>query len=230
VSDGLDRLEETLDHRFKDPGLLTAALTHRSAAREGTESYERLEFLGDRVLGLVVAEMVYREFPDEPEGALARRFTALVRWEALAEVARRLDLASHLRSAVAELEDARDNPAILANACEAVIAAIYLDAGLAAARAFIERHWRALMEADRRPPKDAKTALQERMQGAGHPLPQYDVVEQSGPSHAPSFVVEVRVAGASPVRGAGRSRRAAEQEAARAMLLALGHDGDDDGA
>lgn len=230
MSESLDRFEETLGHRFRDPGLLAAALTHRSIAREGTESYERLEFLGDRVLGLVVADMIYREFPDEPEGALARRFTALVRWEALAEVARRLDLAPHIRAAAPELEDARDNPAILANACEAVIAALYLDDGLEVARAFVERHWRSLMEADRRPPKDAKTALQERMQGAGHPLPHYDVVEQSGPPHAPSFTVEVRVAGASPVRGAGRSRRAAEQEAARAMLQSLGHDGNGDGA
>jgi ribonuclease-3 len=224
VSDGLDRLEATLDHRFRDPGLLKAALTHRSAARN-SESYERLEFLGDRVLGLVVAEMVYRAFPDEPEGALARRFVALVRGEALAEVAQQLDLAPHIRSAAAELEDASDNPAILANVCEAVIAAIYLDAGLDAARAFIERHWRALMAVDRRPPKDCKTELQELMQGAGHPLPQYEVVEQSGPSHAPAFVVEVTVAGAGPVRGVGRSRRAAEQEAARAMLRQLDHDG-----
>lgn len=225
MSDGLARLQETLDHRFKDPGLLIAALTHRSAGRNG-ESYERLEFLGDRVLGLVIAQMVYDTFPQEPEGALARRFAALVRSEALAEVATRIDLAPHVRSTAAELEDASDNPAILANVCEAVIAAIYLDAGLEPARRFIERHWRAMMEADRRPPKDCKTELQERMQGAGHPLPRYAVVERSGPSHAPEFTVEVCVANAPPVRGGGRSRRAAEQEAARAMLQQLGPDAD----
>lgn len=224
MSGAPDLLESALDHRFRDPGLLKAALTHRSFSRNGTDSYERLEFLGDRVLGLVVADMIYREFPDEPEGALARRFAALVRWEALAQVANTLDLAPHIRAAAPELEDARDNPAILANACEAVIGALYLDGGLEVARHFVERHWRALMQADRRPPKDAKTELQEFMQGNGHPLPQYDVVEQSGPSHAPSFTVEVRVTGSAPVRGNGRSRRAAEQEAARLMLQQLGHE------
>lgn len=221
MSDKLANLQETLDHRFKDPGLLIAALTHRSAGRNG-ESYERLEFLGDRVLGLVVAQMVYDNFPEEPEGALARRFAALVRGEALADVATTIGLAPHVRATAAELEDASDNPAILANVCEAVIAAIYLDGGLEPARRFIERHWRTMMEADRRPPKDCKTELQERMQGAGHPLPRYAVVERSGPSHAPAFTVEVSVAGASPMRGGGRSRRSAEQEAARAMLRQLG--------
>jgi len=221
VSDALERLQNALDHRFRDPGLLEAALTHRSLARGRDDNYERLEFLGDRVLALVVADMLYRNFPDEPEGALSRRLAALVRSETLTEVALTLGLGDYLRVAAAEIDDARDNPAILANVCEAVIAAIWLDAGIDAARAFIERHWHALMSADRRPPKDAKTALQERMQGDGHPLPEYAIVEQSGPPHAPEFVVEVRVAGASPARGRGRSRRVAEQEAARAMLAAL---------
>ncbi|MEX1108211.1 MAG: ribonuclease III [Dongiaceae bacterium] len=223
VTAELDRLQKTLDHRFRDQGLLQAALTHRSAARDGIPSNERLEFLGDRVLGLVVSDMLYRAYPDEPEGALARRFASLVRRETLADVAVALDLAPHIRAAPAENAEARDNPAILANACEAIIAAIYLDAGIEAARGFLERHWQPLMAADPTPPKDAKTSLQERMQGAGHPLPDYDIVERSGPPHSPHFVVEVRVAGAPPQRGEGRSRRIAEQAAAQAMLTSLGH-------
>lgn len=219
----LDRLQKTLDHQFCDQGLLQAALTHRSAARDGAPSNERLEFLGDRVLGLIVADMLYSAYPDEPEGALARRHAALVRRETLADVAISLDLAPHIRAAPAESAEARDNPAILANACEAIIAAIYLDAGIEAARDFLERHWQPLMAADPKPPKDAKTTLQERMQGAGHPLPDYDIVERSGPPHSPHFIVEVRVAGAPPQRGEGRSRRTAEQAAAQAMLTAVGH-------
>jgi ribonuclease-3 len=225
VNDSLDRLQTALDHRFDDPGLLEAALTHRSVAHGAAESYERLEFLGDRVLGLVVADMLYRAFPEEPEGALSRRFTALARREALTDIALSLDLGEQIRAASADLDEARENPAILANACEAIIAAIYLDAGMDAARAFIERHWRPRMSADLRPPKDAKTELQERMQGAGHPLPDYEIVAQSGPPHAPEFVVEVRVADAPPARGSGRSRRVAEQAAAAAMLATFGADG-----
>jgi ribonuclease-3 len=225
VTAELDRLQETLEHRFRDPALLEAALTHRSAARDGQPSNERLEFLGDRVLGLIVADMLCRAFPDEPEGALARRHAALVRRETLSEVAVVLDLAPYIRAAPAESAEARDNPAILANACEAIIAAIYLDAGFETAREFLERHWRPLMAADPTPPKDAKTSLQELMQGGGHPLPDYDIVERSGPPHSPHFVVEVRVAGAPPQRGAGRSRRTAEQAAAQAMLRALDHVG-----
>ncbi len=217
-------LAEILGHRFAEPALLTQAFTHSSAfgaaaTRRRGSSYERLEFLGDRVLGLVVAEMLYDAFPEESEGALARRLAELARKETIARVAQSLGLGRHLVISRGEEEGGgRTNPSLLADACEAVVGALYLDGGLAPAKAFIVRHWRPLLAEDIRPPKDAKTALQEWAQGSGLPLPAYRITASEGPPHDPVFAVEVAVEGRAPVTGSGRSRRAAEQAAAAALL------------
>lgn len=217
VSEDLFALSERLGYRFRDPELLLEALTHASTG--GGSSYERLEFLGDRVLGLVVAEMLFRAFPQEPEGLLARRHAALVRQDSLAIVAGQLDLAEHLRLSLGEEEGGgRSNPAILADVAEAILGAIYLDGGLGAARQLIERFWQPLLEADQRPPQDNKTALQEWAQGSGRPLPSYVEKERSGSAHEPLFTVRVLVEGEEPAEGQGRSKRAAEQAAAGALL------------
>ena len=221
----LDELAEALGHQFVDSGLLHEALTHQSAvpSRDTPDaSYQRLEFLGDRVLGLVVAELLLSRFPEEPEGDLARRLAALVRKESLATVAKDLDLGRFLILAKGEIEAGEHrNPALLADSCEAVIGALYLDGGLEPARAFIVRHWTPLLEAAPAPPQDSKTKLQEWAQGRGLPLPAYREVGRRGPDHEPVFDVEVSVQGQAPARGEGRSKRLAEQSAARALLEAL---------
>jgi len=221
----LDLLSDRLGHAFAKPALLREALTHPSASgRRGGKSlnYQRLEFLGDRVLGLIVAELLYREFPREPEGDLARRLAALVREETLAQVAEDLELGEFMVIAGSE-EGAgeRANPSLLSDVCEAAIGALYLDGGLEAARAFIERCWRPLLAADLEPPQDAKTALQEWAQGRGLPLPSYREVAREGPDHEPRFTVAVSVAGHEAAEGEGRSKRAAEQAAAERLLIRL---------
>ncbi len=216
-------LEAALGHRFRDPSLLIQALTHASAAASRGLSNERLEFLGDRVLGLAVASLLLDSFPDEDEGRIAYRFSALVMSPTLARVAHEIGLAAHVR--LSENEQAaggRDNPTLLANCCEAVIAAVFLDGGLEPAQAFVRRHWRPLMDEAAAPPKDAKTTLQEWAQAQGLPLPGYRVAGQSGPGHAPVFRVEVAVAGRPAAQAEGPSKRAAEQAAAALMLRRLG--------
>ena len=218
----LTALAARLGHSFKNPRLLTQALTHPSAVEAGSRSYERLEFLGDRVLGLIVADLLLAKFPKEAEGALARRLAQLVRRETLAQVAAELDLGRHLILARSERQAGEEtNPALLADACEAIIAALYLDGGLAAAQAFVEPLWAPLLAADRKPPQDAKTALQEWAQGRGLPLPDYRELQREGPAHGPVFTVEVSVRGEPPAMGEGRSKRLAEQAAAGALLRRL---------
>jgi ribonuclease III len=220
VSAAAQSLAAALGHAFNRPELLDQALTHPSATTNST--YERLEFLGDRVLGLVIADMVYRAFPAEPEGALARRYTALVRKEALARIAEAIDLGSHLRISRGEAEQGgRSSLSLLADACEAVIAALFLDGGFEAARRFVERWWRPLLAEQAEPPQDAKTMLQEWAQGQGLPLPLYRLVSSEGPPHDPVFDTEVSLPGWPAARGRGRSRRAAEAEAAAALLVQL---------
>lgn len=215
-------LARRIGHDFAKPPLLERALTHASRnARPGGggASYERMEFLGDRVLGLVVADLLYHHFPEEEEGALARRFAMLVRRETLAEVAGEIDLGPALILARGEEEaGARENPAILSDCCEAVIAALYLDGGLEAARRFIVEHWTPRLAADPTPPKDAKTELQEWAQGQGLPLPRYREVGRHGPAHDPRFTIAVSVEGTETVEGSGSSKRQAEQAAAEALL------------
>jgi len=231
-----DDLAETFGHLFTRPDLLTEALTHPSAIAPARgkrrrrepqpQGYERLEFLGDRVLGLVVADLLWRRHPDEPEGHLTRRHAQLVRRDALAGVARQIGLDRHLVLSRAEAASGTaQNPSILADVCEAVIAAIYLDAGYSAAFAFIERWWQALIAAMDQPPQDPKTRLQEWAQARGLSLPAYRVVETSGPDHAPRFTVAARVAQSDEASATASSKRAAETGAAAALLERLDNDG-----
>jgi ribonuclease III len=218
-------LPDWLGHHFAHEELLTEALTHPSASgRRGTKRrhYERLEFLGDRVLGLVIADLLWRRFPDEKEGELTRRHAHLVRRDAVAEVARAVGLGRHL--IVSPSEDSsgvRDNPRILADVCEAVIAALYLDGGFEVAARFIERWWEPRLRASGAPPRDPKTALQEWAQARGLPLPEYRTVPGEGPAHRRVFSVTVRVEGQPPATATGLSKRAAETAAAAAALAAI---------
>jgi len=218
-----ENLEKSLDYSFKDKERLKLALVHSSTHRRQKDGSsidnERLEFLGDRVLGLVIADILLKRFPKDNEGDLARRHTALVRKEALARVATTISLGDYIDMLPAEAASGgRENPAILANACEAVIAALFLDGGLKTAHGFINHHWATLMEEDPTPPQDNKTALQEWAQGRGLPLPIYKTVTQEGPAHAPVFEIEVMVKNHTPQRATGNSKRKAEQAAAGALL------------
>jgi len=219
----LTALETRLGHRFSDPALLTRAMSHASI---GAGSNERLEFVGDRVLGLVIAERLYAEFPDVDEGGLAVRLNALVRRETCARVAEAAGLAPYLIMAAAESgSGGRQKSAILAGACEAVIAALYLDGGLETAKAFVLRYWNEVFANLQPELRDAKTALQEWAQSGALPAkaqPVYAVTQRCGPDHAPVFTVEVRLPGHDAETGEGPSKREAEQEAARRMLSRLG--------
>lgn len=215
----LDALEITLGHRFERRDLLVEALTHASAAGRFEADNQRLEFLGDRVLGLVVAEALIERFPAETEGRLAPRLNALVRRETCAEVAAALGLGEHLRMARSEaMTGGRKKTALLADATEAVIAAVYLDGGLPAAKAAILRLWADRFDTQAEAPIDAKTALQEWAQGKGLPLPVYALIDRKGPDHAPHFIIEARLEDGRARRGEGAAKRGAEQAAAAALL------------
>ncbi len=230
--EALARAEHILGHGFAQPALLSEALTHRSAAhgkrghhkkgeRRGVGSNERLEFVGDRVLGLLVAEWLIERFPVEQEGELARRQAHLVSRDVLAEVAETAGLSGLLalapneaKSGVATLTN------VMADAMEAMLGAVYLDGGLEPARRFVRGAWLAAMEHQRLPPKDAKTALQELLMARGLPLPIYVEEARSGPSHAPEFIVTVTASGQTG-RGVAGNKRLAEREAAAALLERL---------
>ncbi len=218
-------LGELLGHHFAKPSLLTESLTHRSAVVANGPykyGYERLEFLGDRVLGLVIADLLLERFPNESEGALARRFNALVQGETLADVAAEIDLGAYLIMAAGEDQaGGRDNKSILSDVCEAVIAALFLDGGLEVAAQFIRRYWSPMLIQAKRPKRDGKTRLQEWAQSRGLPLPDYKMLSREGPPHNPIFVVRVVVDGAGEADGQGSSKRMAEQAAAEALLLNL---------
>jgi ribonuclease III len=220
----LEDLEARLGHSFKDQALLERALTHVSAAKTGAgANYQRLEFLGDRVLGLSIADLLYGIFPEAPEGELSRRLSELVRRETCAEVAVAWDLGPHLRLGAGEVQTGgRRNQAILADAAEAVIGAVFLDGGYDAARGLVERGFLEALQAPRRPLRDPKSALQEWAQAQGLPTPSYVVVERIGPEHAPKFRISVKVEGLASGLGLGASKRAAEQDAARGLLLREG--------
>ena len=211
-------LSENLGYRFHDEALLQRALTHAGA--DSVRSNERLEFLGDRVLALVVSENLYRRYPSEDEGALTRRVHALVRWEACAKVGEEVGLWDHLVLTRSEAAGGRARGPIVGSACEAVIAALYLDGGMEAARRFIERWWEPMFADTSADGRDAKTRLQEWAQARGKDAsaPIYSLQEQAGPDHAPRFVVQARVKGFEPVTGEGGSKRQAEQDAATKLL------------
>ena len=222
-------LAKIIGYEFVRRELLLEALTHPSAlAAERRRDrrrklvkrgYERLEFLGDRVLGLVVADLLWRRFEHEPEGDLTRRHTHLVRREALARVANIIELGPHLVLSRAEAAaGAAGNPGILADACEALIAAIFVDGGFAAASSFVRRFWEPLIDEMEEPPRDPKTALQEWAQARGLALPAYELVSTSGPDHSPLFTVAASVAGGDRATATASSKRLAEARAAASLL------------
>ena len=201
---------------------LEEALTHPSASSSARPDNQRLEFLGDRVLGLVIAEAVFEAFPDAPEGRLAPRFNALVRKETCAEVAETLNIGAMLRLGRSEtLAGGRRRPAVLGDAMEALIAAIYLDNGMADARAAILAAWGERIAKAERTTADAKTAVQEWAQARGLAPPAYVERGRSGPDHAPLFTIAARMADGAEAEGAASSKRAAQQEAAKALLALL---------
>lgn len=216
----LQPLYRMLGHEFGSPALLMQALTHPSL--EGAQNYQRLEFVGDRVLGLAIAELLYKKFPNVKEGGLSVRLAALVRKDALAEVALKIGLDRHIRMAASADDVAgRGKSSILADVLEAVIGAIYLDGGFAPAARFVALQWQDRIVAEATAVKDAKSALQEWAQGRGLNPPVYRVLEQSGPDHSPSFAIEVTIEGLNPIKASGASKRQAEQAAAEAMLARI---------
>ena len=232
-----DGLVQRIGHVFARPSLLREALTHpsivasqprpkRARRAQSPLHYQRLEFLGDRVLGLVIAETLWRRYPGEPEGHLTRRLSRLVSGESLARIALDIGLGRHLVLTPADAAaGAARNPSILADVCEAVIAAIYLDGGLPAAAAFIARWWERLIDENPAPTPDPKTRLQEWALARGLGLPVYRVIATEGPGHALQFTVGARVAQSEEASATASSKRAAETEAAAALLALLTHDG-----
>jgi ribonuclease-3 len=214
-------LEARVGYHFNDRNLLKKALTHASVrqAMAKRRDNERLEFLGDRVLGLAVAEMLHETYPTATEGELAKLFNGLVKGSTCAEVARALELGPHLvLSDSEEHSGGRDKTTILADACEALLGAIFLEAGYETVRGVVREHWGSKLSVPAGKEADAKSALQEWAQGQGLDLPDYAEVARSGPDHAPCFTTEVRIKGKKPARGQGASKRAAEQAAAGALL------------
>jgi len=221
------KLEQTLGYIFKNPRLLEQALTHPSALPSGQGvEFERLEFLGDRVLGLVVAAWLFEEFPREKEGDMAKRLAGLVRKETLVEIAKLIDL-DQFMVMKRERSSSGDKrlETLLADGCEALIGAFYLDGGLAVAHSFIHQYWENRFKETPEPPRDSKSILQEWIQGKGKSHPQYVVLASSGPAHAPHFIVQVSIEGIKPVIGEGSSKRLAEKVAAQNMLdMIFSHD------
>jgi ribonuclease-3 len=219
-------LEKRLGYKFKSQELLERALTHASlrGSRKAREDNERLEFVGDRVLGLAIVEMLNAAYPAANEGELARHYNRLVRGETCAAVGRELGLGAFMRLSESEAgSGGRHKATILADAVEAVLGAIFLDGGFDKARDVVRRLWHGQKGAEPKAPiMDPKSALQEWAQGHGLALPRYVEVERTGPDHAPLFTTEVRIKGKAPARGEGASKRAAEQAAASAMLAREG--------
>lgn len=221
----MQALEQNLGYVFRQKELLGLALMHPSTAKQKDGvpyNNQRLEFLGDAVLGLLIAELLYSLYPNEPEGDLSRRQVALVNGGVLAEVAQQLSLGEYLNVSQSEADaGGRGLASNLEDACEALIGALYLDGGLEAVKPFITRFWEPLAKQNRTPPKDPKTALQEWAQARNLPLPAYVLVAETGPSHAPQFTIEVRLSAKNAQATAG-SKKQAERLAAESLLAMLG--------
>lgn len=219
----LTALQKALDHHFTDPRLLLRAVTHGSRSGPGREDNQRLEFLGDRVLGLVMAEALLQRDRTASEGQLAPRFNALVRKETCADVARDVGLGDALKLGRSEqLSGGRRKQALLGDAMEAVIAAVYIDAGFDTARDLILRLWGARIDGVDEDAKDAKTSLQEWAQARGLPPPAYVETARTGPDHAPVFTIQARLHSGETAEATAGSKRQAEQMAAKALLEQLG--------
>lgn len=209
-------IAQALGHRPRDAALFARALTHGS---HGENNYQRLEFLGDRVLGLVMADWLYAKFPNDAEGKLAHRLNGLVSREVCADIGRRIGVAQWLRLGRQALDDgvfSSDN--VLGDVVEALIGALWLDGGLTAANAFIRGQWADLIDGQRQPPKHPKAALQELAAARNRKPPVYEVVGRSGPDHRPRFMVRVSVGSLGSAEGEGASRQEAETAAAKTLL------------
>ncbi len=220
----LPLLMKQIGYNFAQESLLRDALTHPSTKTRKSKAcaYERLEFLGDRVLGLVIAHWLYELYPDADEGAMAKRHAALVNRDALKKVGLELGLGQQIALAAGEkANEARKNLAAISDATEGIIGALYLDGGLAVAERFIKHYWESEIRAEHAP-TDPKTVLQEYVQGRQKPLPVYREVGRSGPAHAPHFVIEVSIKGHDPVQAEGPSKREAEKLAALRLLQEIG--------
>lgn len=210
--------QKNLGYTFQDAALLQQALLHPSLSKaKGPHTFERLEFLGDRVLGLIIAKWIYGLYPQEPEGNLARRYSALVGRKILKNVAEQITL-QHYLLFDQEINQKRHEETILADGCEALIGALFLDGGLATAETFIHRFWTPLMDIQAPPPLDPKSALQEWAQGKGKPLPAYVLLSTQGPEHAPEFEVAVHVKDFASFTAWGPSKQQAEKSAAEKAL------------
>jgi ribonuclease III len=214
-------LETRLGYEFADKSLLDTALTHVTAlsTKSRADNYQRLEFLGDHVLGLVISDMLFRGFAKADEGELSRRLADLVRQETCAAVARSIDLGTAIRLGASEANaGGRERIAILADVCESLVGAVFLDGGYGAAAKLVEQLWGERLRTPARPLRDPKTTLQEWAQARGLPTPSYREIARTGPHHDPEFRVSVELPKLMPAEGMGRSKRAAEQAAAAAML------------
>lgn len=222
----LSGLEATIGHSFVDRDLLVEALTHSSAKVQGV-TYERLEFLGDRVLGLVLATHFHAAHPEDDEGGLSLRFHAAARQSTLADVARKLGLAAHIR--VQSGMDVTANESILSDVVESLVAAIYLDGGMAPVRELVMTYWQIDADAPAKDDKDAKSRLQEFAMSRGVALPHYRLVTRSGPDHAPEMTYAVSIDGFAEIEASAGSRKQAEQRAAARLLAVIesGGHGDD---
>ena len=214
-----DELQDKMGYRFADTELLRTALTHKSAPTAGSGHYERLEFLGDRVLGLEVAHALYAHFTDEDQGYLTKRFHALVQQNALAAIAATLDLQGNIITNAAK--EAAKQPSVLADVVEALIAAIYLDGGQNEARDFIFRHLDITKTTSDDGEANPKSALQEWAMARKYALPSYQLVAVTGPDHAPQFAIEARLDDRLKTQASGASKKEAEQQAARELLRML---------
>lgn len=213
-----DAINTRIGYMFKDRELLRHALTHASTKTKRGD-YERLEFLGDRVLGLVIAEKLFRLDPKHGEGQMSARHSGLVRGDTCAEAGRLLGLEDFIVMGHSELAKGMNRSVtVIGDVMEALIAAIYLDGGIDAARDFVLRTWEPYIDGQQHLHKDSKTFLQEWALGKGLAIPAYRTVSREGPEHAPTFVVEVVVGSQKPVQGSGKSKRLAEQAAAESFL------------
>lgn len=217
----IDELERRIEYHFASPEFLAKALTHASASKPGNHGhhYERLEFLGDRVLGLVVSVLLFETFPKAAEGELSLRLNALVNGKTCAEVADEIELYRFIRAG-ADLKHltSKRMRGVRADVMEALIAAIYLDGGLEAASAVVRRLWQSRLHLADAARRDSKTAVQEWAHANQHGTPRYEIIEQQGPDHDPVFTVKINLINIDSETGSGHSKRSAEQQAAKKVL------------
>ena len=218
-------LESRIGYQFSEYSNLERALTHSSSRKDSGDifHYERLEFLGDRVLGVCISDLLFKKFPDAREGELSRRLNTLVKGNTLAEISDELRLYEFIRTG-GDLKHitGKRMRGVRADALEALIASIYLDGGLQAAQQFVVRFWKERLEAADAAKRDSKTELQEWAHANRQNTPRYLVISRSGPDHDPEFVVEVHIDSLSPEKGVGKSKRSAEQNAAGKLLVRQG--------